>query len=118
MLSLYFYIVGGRMTNRRLTPLGVVLRNYRIYQGMKQITMANALNTSDAYLSAVELGTSKPSVPFTASVYKYMIEQMQMPESEVISILSKTIGKVSIEREHVVPEDWESIVRIYIRQLV
>src|SRR5690606_17215592 len=106
------------MASRKLTPLGVVLRKYRIDQDMKQVVMAKALNTSDGYLSAVELGTSKPSVPFTASVYRYMIEQMQMPEHEVISVLSKTIGKVSIERERVKPEDWESIVGIYINQLI
>jgi len=51
-----------------LTPFGIAIRKIRLDRGMRLIEMAQGLNVTSAYLSAVETGKKSPSTDLVTKI--------------------------------------------------
>ena len=90
-----------------MTPFGKKIRTYRAKKGMTQAAMANALNVSPAYLSALEHGKrGAPSWGLVQEIIRYF--DIIWDEAEELQNLAKlSHPRVTIDTSNLSPNATE-----------
>lgn len=85
---------------RGLTPLGKALRKYRIDRSETQLDVADALEVSIAYFSAIENGKKNASPDFIYRVGTHFdLNENQLSELEELAWISRKEVKLNMQEQ-------------------
>lgn len=96
-----------------LTPFGIAVRKMRLDKGLRLLDLANRLNVSPAFVSAVETGRKPIPDAFVTAVIRAM--ELSGPEGrELRKAADRTRKEVTVEK---LPEDQRELVAAFSRKL-